>query len=102
MEYASGLSILANWAAILTALIAVLAYGQFQWQRFARQKRLEAYLRRVQGEGQGQKTVLHLMRALRMTEQELLAAGFHSARITPRVKPAKDGLAETLLFEYAG
>ena len=102
MDYASKLSVLANWAAILTGLVAVLAYGQFQWQSFARRRRLEAYLKSVAGEGQGQKTVLHLMRSLRMTEDELMAAAFHSRRITPRVKPDGDGLAETLLFEYAG
>lgn len=100
MDYASLLSVLANWAAILTAVIAVWAYGQFVLSKVYRRKRLERYLYDVRNEGMGQKSVLHLMRQLRSTEAEVLEAAFHSNKVEPAVKPAKDGLAQTLLFSY--
>lgn len=100
MDYASLLSVLANWAAILTAVVAVWAYGQFVLSKIFRRKRVETYLRSVRTEGQGQKSVLHLMRQLRLTEAEVMEAAFHSAKIEPAVKPAQDGIAEKLLFSY--
>ena len=102
MDYASLLSVLSNWAAILTAVIAVMAYVQFVVFQWVRRRRLEAYLRTVQNEGRGQKTVLHLMRNLRMTEAEVLAAGLRSKKVDPVVKPNEDGLADKLLFVYVG
>ena len=101
MDYASTLSVLASWAAILTAVVAVVAYWQFIWLAVLRRRRLEAYLKSVRDEGQGQKTVLHLMRELRMTEDEVMSAGLHSRKVTPRVTADGQGLADKLLFEYA-
>ena len=102
MDYASTLSVLANWAALLTAVVAVVAYFQFVVLQLVRRWQLEAYLKSVRHEGQGQKTVLHLMRELRMTEDEVMRAGLHSRKVTPRVTSDGHGLADKLLFEYGG
>ncbi len=100
MDYASLLSVVANWAAILTAVVAFWAYGQFVLSKVQRRRRLEKYLYGVRNDGKGQKSVLHLMRQLRLTEEEVMEAAFHSKIVEPAVKPAKDGLAQTLLFSY--
>ncbi len=100
MGYASDLSEIANVASILTAIVAVLAYGQYTLQAQARRWRLERYLKSVRHEGKGQKTVLHLMARLSMTEAEVLAAGFHSRKVVPKVDTDGDGKADKLLFQY--
>ncbi len=100
MNYETWLSTLSNWAAILTAVIAVLAFGQFQYLRISRRVRLENYLRTVRSEDQGQKSVMHLMARLSMTEAEVMTAGFHSRKIKALIKADEEGIADVMLFQY--
>jgi hypothetical protein len=67
--------------------------------------RLENYLRTTPGKrGQsdkGQRTILHIVARLRMTEAEILDAAFNSKRI--KATPARDlgtGRATDILLEF--
>lgn len=104
MTYEALLSIIANWAAILTAAVATYAYGRFLCEQRARQRRLENYLRdeKKQGADNGQRTVLHLMAHLAMTESEVLGAVFRSNKIRNVLGVDERGRANILLFEYKG
>ena len=104
MAYADMLEITANWAAILTAVVATLAYVHFVGQQWRRRLALEAYLReeKQNAHGSGRRTVMHLMANLAMTEAEVLQAGFQSGKI--EVVPGIDdqGRAVRLYFQYSG
>ncbi|MDB5576429.1 MAG: hypothetical protein JWR80_1605 [Bradyrhizobium sp.] len=104
MKYTDALSIAANWATILTALIASLAYGRFilgQWQRrWALERHLREEKRVAQDEGR--RTVVHLMANLAMTEAEVLHAGFASSRVKAVPGIDEQGRAVRIYFEYAG
>ena len=52
------------------------------------------------GIDRGQRTVLHLMSRLRMTESEILDAAFRSNHVCPAVTVDEQGRAEDILFEY--
>ncbi|HEX2020070.1 MAG TPA: hypothetical protein VGO17_14120 [Aurantimonas sp.] len=98
------LGILSDWAAILTAIVATLAYGRYWLAHHARRKALEAYLKEEKlGAGdEGRRSVMHLMANLAMTEAEVLHAGFESDRV--KAVPGVDdrGRAVLIYFEYVG
>lgn len=97
------LSFWANLAAILTALIAVFGYGKYQWDACTKRKKLEAYLKseKEKAKDQGQRSALHLMARLGLTEAEILHASFSSKHIIRKVaKDPETSRAEALLFEY--
>lgn len=104
MAYADTLEIAANWAAILTACVATVAYVRFAAAQWLRRRALEAHLREEKhsGHDHGRRTVMHLMANLAMTEAEVLQAGFQSGKI--KVVPGTDdqGRAVRLYFEYSG
>jgi len=104
MAYANILEIAANWAAILTACVATLAYIRFAGAQWLRRRALEAHLREEKrsGHDNGRRTVMHLMANLAMTEAEVMQAGFQSGKI--EVVPGIDdqGRAVRLYFEYSG
>lgn len=92
----------ANVAAILTAAIAMWVWFWFRAQKAWRRKRLEEYLKDVKSarEGMGQRTVLHLMANLRMTEAQIFDAAFDSEHVM--TVPGQDlaGIANRIYFEY--
>jgi hypothetical protein len=99
----SDLSFWANLAAILTAVIAVFGYGKYQWDACTRRKKLETYLKceKEKGNNQGQRSALHLMARLGLTEAEILHASFSSKHIARKVaKDPETNRADALLFEY--
>lgn len=102
--YRNVLEAVANWAAILTAAVATIAYGRFVVEQRTRRKALEEHLReeKLIGLDQGRRTVVHLMANLGMTEAEVLHAGFRSKLV--RTVPGVDdqGRAVRLYFEYVG
>lgn len=102
MTYDRVLEIAGAWAAIATACVAVLAYGRYLYNRRDRMRRLEQHLRNEKGLGEdgGQRSVLHLMRYLRMTEGEVLEAAFRSKRVECLTRQDERGLADRLLFEF--
>ena len=103
MIYEKMVSIVANWSAILTAVVAVSGYGRYLIGQCERRSKLEAYLRseKLRGIDQGRRSIIHLMGNLSMTEAELLSAAFRSKTVNSCFVVA-DGRADALLFEYVG
>lgn len=104
MTYESALETAANWAAILTAFVATIAYWRFVGAQWSRRVALERHLReeKLAGQDLGRRTVMHLMANLAMTEAEVLHAGFQSKKITVGSGVDEQGRAVRLYFEYCG
>lgn len=102
--YRDLLEILSDWAAILTAIVATVAYGRYWLAQHARRKALESYLKEEKlGAGdEGRRSVMHLMANLAMTEAEVLHAGFRSDRVKAVPGVDERGRAVLLYFEYDG
>lgn len=96
------LETIAHWAAILTAFVAAFGYGRFTWERHRKRRKLEDYLKAegATGDDRGQRTVLHFVAALGMTEADVMDTAFRSKKIQRRTGVDKNGRADTLLFEY--
>ncbi|TCU14502.1 hypothetical protein [Rhizobium sullae] len=97
-----GLGIAANIAAILTAVIATVAYARFLWERRQKRLRLENHLKeeRETGFDQGNGAILNLVAHLGMTEAEIIDAAFRSKFIQRRVALDQNGRADRLLLSY--
>lgn len=102
MSYRDSLEITSHWAAILTAVIAVIAYIHFGMGRVRKRWRLEAHLKaeKAKGVDKGQRSLLNLVAELGMTETEIIDAAIRSRCISRRVKPNSQGFAGDLLLEY--
>jgi len=67
--------------------------------------RLVDYLKREKqkGENKGQRTILHLIAKLGMTEVQVLEASFQSGKITRRLsRDGNTGRANEILLEWVG
>ena len=98
---ADALSILSGVVVIVGAAYAFFEYSIRSWLR---RRSLERYLKRERETSgdRGQRTLLHLMRNLRMTEAEVMRAGYTSEKIDPLVREDPGtGLAQEILFQYA-
>ena len=102
MTYSRVLEVTSHWAAILTAGVAVWAYSRYLYERRQKRLRLEAYLKaeRKAGKDKGQRTVLHLVAQLGMTETEVVDAAFRSKCIRRVVSTDSKGHAKDLMLEY--
>ena len=97
------LGVLGNIAAILTAAVAAVGYGLYRWDHRKKREKLEAYLKaeKAKGTDRGQRTILHLIAELGLTESEILHASFISDHIDRRVaSDQKTNRATELLLEY--
>ncbi len=102
---ADNLGTIANIAAILTASIAVFGYCAYRWDQCNKRKRLEKYLKSqkviAKGNNRGQRSLLHLMANVGMTEAELIQASFRSKHIVRKIaKDDETGRAGALLLEW--
>ncbi len=104
MTYAEIIDIAANWAAILTAIIASIAYWRYFYAQCSQRRALEKYLRdeKESGMDNGQRTVMHLVARLSMTEAEVFESAFRSKKIGPVISQDEKGRADRILFEYIG
>ncbi|RWD51230.1 MAG: hypothetical protein EOS25_13940 [Mesorhizobium sp.] len=98
------LTVVANVAATATAVIAGWAWGWYQFDRCRKRKRLVDYLReeKLAGGDQGQRTLLHLIANLGMSESEIMDAAFRSKVISRHVSMDPQGRADRLFLEYDG
>jgi len=99
------LELWAQLAAIFTALLAVFGYGKYQFGLYRKREQLESYLKiekiTATGNNRGQRSILHLMAKLGMTEAEILQASFNSKSIIRRTaQNPVNNRAEALLLEY--
>jgi hypothetical protein len=107
-HYSHFLEVVGNWAAIATAIVAVLGYCKYLCERRGRRTKLEEYLesrkREATSQGKkGQHTILHLISKLGMSESQILEASFQSSKIERVVKQNDDtGFASTILLEWKG
>src|SRR5277367_4550275 len=95
----------ANIASILTAVVAVCAWARFEWSMRNKRKRLENYLqfqkRNATRGDRGQRSMLHLMANVGLTESEILQASFKSGYIKRLVATSESShLASDILFQY--
>ncbi len=72
--FMNNLGIIANFSAIITAIVALFGYGTYRWDQCGKRRRLESYLKseKAIGADQGQPSLLHLMANVGMTEAELI------------------------------
>src|ERR1700730_13476050 len=99
----SCLETIANGASILTAGLAGAAWVYYAYDRCRKRHNLENYLKgeKEKGTDKGQRTMVHLMSRLRLSEDEILRAAFHSRAVKCLVVANQDnGRATELLFEY--
>ncbi len=99
LQYAASLS------SILTSLVASLAAVYVWYGRSLRRRKLEHYLADVMataGEtGERRRSILHLIAALGMNEDEILSASFSSDKIRrDLVANERTGRAEAIMLEY--
>ena len=97
------LGTIANVAAILTAIIAFFGYGAYLLDQRSKRTSLEKYLRAEKqgGTDRGQRSILHLMANVGMTEAEIIQASFRSKNISRKIaKDDSSGRAEALLMEW--
>ena len=104
MNYLTWLEIMAHWAAILTAFVAVVAYGKYLIERSRKRRALETFLKaeKASAKDKGQRSLMHLAARLSMTEQDLMDSAFRSSKITTRVAADGQGFADRMLLEYTG
>jgi hypothetical protein len=96
------LGIAGDIASIATAIVAVWAYARYRYLLRRKRVDLEEYLKseKDKGANQGQRTLLHLSRALALSQADILQAAFDSKNIEPRIETDSDGKAKRLLLEY--
>lgn len=87
-------------AAVVTSVVAVLAYGRYLHERRMRRRRLEDFLKNEQTPAKDRYSVLELMAVLRMTESQIMEAAFASDRICCPFPAYWNGPSESLLLQY--
>lgn len=113
----------ANLASVVTLLITacgatvgVYGYFRFRGEWYKKRLTLERYLKAEQQRplkkspqgktrdktDQGQRTTLHLVRHVGLTEDEIIKISFESGNIVRKLVPDEAGYANALLFEYSG
>jgi len=106
MREMSWLNAASDIATVILAIVGIGAYGWYQIDLFIRRRRLEEFLKgerkgKRHKDDLGQRTVLFLASQLRMTEAEVLEAGFRSKKI--KCVPGFDKethRADAIFFEY--
>lgn len=100
--YERVLAITANWAAILTAVVAVWAYGRYIWVGCQKRSRLEEHLKaeKAKRTNKGQRGIPHLVANLGMTESDIFDAAFRSKRVRRVTDIDEDGFATKVMLEY--
>lgn len=88
----------ANVAAVITAIVATLAYGRFLCGQRQKRRRLEAYLK--DDPHRGGRSLLDLATTLGMTESEIMDAAFRSPCIRRTATSGLYGEPSKMLLEY--
>lgn len=102
------LSCAADAASVATAIVAVWAWASYLRQHSKRTRRLEAYLEKVRAEairnpaqnGEGMRSLIHLMAHLYMTEGQVYEAAFASNKIKSWPRNGRDGVADQVMFQF--
>ena len=98
-------SILTLIITFIGAVVGIYGYTRYRYDLCRKSKGLEKYLRdektQSKGADKGQRSILHIIRYVGLTEDEIIQASFRNPRIARRVTTDhQTGLARDLLFEY--
>lgn len=101
----SWLNVASDLATVVLAIGAIAAYGWYQIEAIMKRRALEVFLKGQIGnrtkEDNGSRSVLFLASKLRLTEDEVIEAGFRSKKIKPVPGFDKEtGRADAILFRY--
>ncbi|MHA7776114.1 hypothetical protein [Roseibium sp. M-1] len=101
--YINLVSVAGSWAAIITAIVAFFGYGAYRCDIVKKRLCLEKYLKseQLKGSDKGQRSILHIVARIGMTETEILQASFRSKHILRKIA-SNDGTgrAEAILIEW--
>jgi hypothetical protein len=103
MTFQGLVGIVANFASIITAIVAISVSSYYWWKLRRKRCLLENYLKGLWNNKRckkKQRTLVSLSAALAITEADILQAAFDSNRVARRVKVDPEGLATELLLEY--
>jgi|GEM_PF-1029765 len=98
------LEIAANISSIVTAVLAGIFAVRYWLWKYRKQRNLEDYLKneKLKSKDKGQRSIMHLVAKLGLTEAEILNASFRSRYIARRISSDKDtNLATAILLEYS-
>jgi hypothetical protein len=98
MDALKWLEATANVAAVITAIVATVAYCRFLYDRRRKRSRLEAYLKT--DKHQHGRTLLELATTLGMTEAEIMDAAFRSKHVRRTATTALLGAPSEMLLDY--
>ena len=106
-NFAGTVAVAADLAAILTSIVAVIGYGRYEYDKCLRRSKLEQYLKLQKSDGEligkGQRSILHLMAKLGMSESQVYEASFKSKKISRAMKANDETrLVSDILFEWIG
>jgi hypothetical protein len=96
------LGIVGDIASIGTAIFAAWAYGMLKYNLHQRRVDLEKHLKSEKDTktDHWQRTLLHLSKALKLSQSDIFEAALRSENIELRVEKDSHGKAKTLLLEY--
>jgi hypothetical protein len=100
------LDLLDHVAAIATAIVAVWAFAAFKFGQRKKRILLEVYLSKERPGRRyaidtGQRSIVHLMAELRMSEAEIIEAAFRSQKVLIiRTRDPQTGLSNGMLFQH--
>ncbi len=98
-----------NIASIITLIITTVAtivglwgYFSYRFNIYQKQRKLEQYLQgqNKKANGQALRSLLHIVRHVGLTEDEIIQISFKSKRIDRRINTDEKGFAKSLLFVY--
>src|SRR5947209_1346351 len=88
----------ANYASVITPIVGLSAWGWYEFGRWCKRRKLEQYLKGEKetetGGDHGQRTILHVMTYVGLTESEVLQASFNSKHVIRRLKADAKGYAD--------
>lgn len=92
----------ANLSQVVTGALALATIGVYNFRMWSKRQELEKYLKaeKAAASDKGQRSVLHLMAHVGLTEDELLKASFGSGVIKRTLVSDANGKASHILFEY--
>ena len=102
--WADAASIATFFVTAISAIIGIGGYVRYLKVRAKKTAALENYLQteKVQGKNSGQRSAMHIIRHVGLTEEEIIDISFRSPRIVRRLGTDEEGFANRLLFEYVG
>ena len=89
--------------AVIGSVLGFCEYLRFRWDIGQKRRKLEDYLRgELGGDDNGRRSILRIISATGLTEDEVIQASFRSKHITREPFHDESGLTVGILLRYAG